>query len=83
MTEFEDINFSEEYLQVYCVMAGHNGFVFVEGLKDISFWEGLLNDKDNDIRFDICNPTNKGTKGKPVLKKIHEPSKSICHICNG
>lgn len=38
MTEFEDINFSEEYLQVYCIMAGHNGFVFVEGLKDISFW---------------------------------------------
>ncbi|MBT1752419.1 DUF4435 domain-containing protein [Enterobacter hormaechei subsp. xiangfangensis] len=70
MTEFEDINFSEEYLEVYCVMAGHNGFVFVEGLKDIAFWEGLLNDKDNDIRFDICNPVNKGTKGKPVLKKF-------------
>lgn len=70
MTEFEDISFSEEYLQVYCVMAGHNGFVFVEGLKDISFWGGILNDKDKGIRFDICNPTHKGTKGKTVLRQF-------------
>lgn len=70
MTEFEDVNFSEEYLKVYCLMTGHDGFVFVEGLKDISFWEGILNDKDKGIHFDICNPTNNGTKGKTVLKKF-------------
>jgi len=42
MTEFNDYFLSESYLESYCIIKGIKGFVFVEGLKDISFWRGII-----------------------------------------
>lgn len=70
MSDFKELSLSEEYLQPYCLMSNYKGLVFVEGLRDISFWDGILNEKDRDINYNIMNVTDNGTKGKTVLKKF-------------
>ena len=69
MADFEDIFIGEEYLEPYCAMIGSKGLVFVEGLKDISFWEGML-DNNDDLKYSINYASHEGTRGKTVLMKF-------------
>lgn len=73
MHDFDDIFLGESYLEPYCAMIGSKGLVFVEGLKDISFWDGFLNkdDKEDDFRYSINYASHEGTRGKTVLKKFY------------
>lgn len=69
MADFEDIFIGEEYLEPYCAMIGSKGLVFVEGLRDISFWEGML-DSDDGLKYSINYASHEGTRGKTVLMKF-------------
>lgn len=74
MSNFEDIFLGEEYLEPYCAMLGSKGLVFVEGLKDIPFWEGMLDD-GSALKHTINYASHEGTRGKTVLMKF-------CHLAN-
>jgi len=67
MTDFNDYFLSEHYLKPYCLMNGIKGFVFVEGLKDISFWRGVI-ERINGENYSITYASKDGTRGKTVLK---------------
>jgi len=67
MTEFNDYFLSESYLESYCIIKGIKGFVFVEGLKDISFWRGII-ERIYDGDHCITYASKDGTRGKTVLK---------------
>lgn len=70
MSDFTDIFLGEAYLESYCAFIGHKGLVFVEGLKDIPFWEGMLDD-GSDIKYSFNHASHESTRGKTVLYKFH------------
>ena len=71
MADFKDIFISESYLEPYCLFIGCKGLVFVEGLKDIPFWDGILNDINNDeLKYEVNYASHEGTRGKTVLLKF-------------
>ncbi|HHZ5013351.1 TPA: DUF4435 domain-containing protein, partial [Salmonella enterica] len=74
MFDFEDFFLNEEYLEPYCAMIGKKGLVFVEGLKDIPFWEGMLDD-GSVLKYSVNYASHEGTRGKTVLMKF-------CHLAN-
>ena len=76
MIDFKDVSLSEDYLHPYCLMQGYRGLVFVEGLRDITFWDDILNKGIEGPLYHIMNVTDDGDKGKPVLKKhMHHANK--------
>lgn len=69
MPDFSELTLSEEYLQPYCLMCERSGMVFVESMRDISFWDGILNNNPNVMPYSISNISDNGARGKTVLKK--------------